>query len=157
MLKLNLGCGTDIKEGFLNIDIRTLEGVGLVMDVSNLDSHFTDDSVDEIDAYDVLEHFSFTRTTDILKNWISKLKSGGKIIVRVPDLQKILTELTTSKLPIFEAQRLVYGGQDYPHNFHCAGFTQGMLEGLLLGCGCTQIIQVVKEPDSHNITIVALK
>ena len=157
MIKLNLGCGTDIKKEFINIDFRSLPGVNMIADIENLDELFADNTVDEINAYDVLEHFSFIKTTSVLRNWIKKLKPKGKIIVRVPDLEKILAQLVNYKLPIFEAQRLIYGGQDYEGNFHFAGFTQGLLEGLLLGCGCSEIIQVIKEPDSHNVTVVALR
>lgn len=157
MTKVNLGCGTDIKPGFVNIDARPLRGVDIVADIANLDKLFVDESLDEINAYDVLEHFSFTITRPVLSNWIKKLKPSGKIIVRVPDLDKILTRFKAGALPFFEAQRLIFGGQDYEFNFHYAGFTQELLEGLLLGCGCSQIIQVVREDDSHNVTIVALK
>lgn len=152
-MKLNLGAGEDIKPDFVNIDIRPLEGINIVADISNLD--FIDEQVEEINAYDVLEHFPFSVIPEILHNWISKLRPGGKIIVRVPDLQKILTKFVEGKLPTFEAQRLIFGGQDYEHNFHFAGFTEGVLEGLLLGCGCSEVIQVVREEDSHNVTLVA--
>lgn len=156
MTKLNLGCGPDIKDDFVNLDIRPLDGVDIVCDIQSL--YFVkDDSVEELLAYDVLEHFSFLKTTKILKHWISKLASKGTIVVRVPDLEKILNKLVNHKLPIFEAQRLVFGGQDYPENFHLAGFSEGMLEGLLLGCGCSEVIQVVREEDSHNVTLVARK
>lgn len=157
MTKLNLGCGTDIKEGFTNIDIRPLPGVNLVCDISNLDDLFQDSTIDEIHAYDVLEHFSFRITSRVLQNWIKKLKPGGQIIVRVPDLQKILDRFANGQLPAFEAQRLVFGGQDYEFNYHYAGFTEGMLEGLILGCGCSEVIQVVRNSDDHNVTLVARK
>jgi hypothetical protein len=157
MIKLNLGCGEDIKENFTNIDIRSLRGVDLVADITNLDGLFLDESVDEIHAYDVLEHFSFTITRRVLTNWIKKLKPGGQIIVRVPDLVKILDRFVNGSLPAFEAQRLVFGGQDYEFNYHYAGFTEGMLEGFLLGCGCSEVIQVVRNEKDHNVTLVARK
>lgn len=154
--KLNLGCGSDIKPGFINIDIRLLPGVDIVSDIESID-YFTDESIDEINAYDILEHFSFTKTKSILTNWISKLKPGATIIVRVPDVIKILNKFNEGKLPHFEAMRLIFGGQTYPENFHFAGFSQEVLEGLLVGCGCSEIIQVVREEDSHNVTIVGKK
>lgn len=155
--RLNLGCNSDIRDTYINIDILdTIEGVDIVADVKNL-LFIQKESVEEILAYDLLEHFPFSETTAILKNWISKLKKDGKIIVRVPDLEKISKKVVDGTLPIFEAQRLIYGGQDYEFNFHFAGFTSGMLEGLLLASGCTSIVQIVRENDSHNVTIVAKK
>lgn len=157
-MKLNLGCGSDIKKDFINIDIRSLPGVDLVADITFLPpDRFAPGTVEEINAYDVLEHIPFPHVPKVLGYWISLLQNGGKIIVRVPDLAKILDKFVNGKLPAFEAQRLVFGGQDYEYNFHCAGFTEGMLEGLLLGCGCSEVIQVVREDDSHNVTLVARK
>jgi predicted SAM-dependent methyltransferase len=155
-VKVNLGCGTLLSAGYINIDIRNVPGV-IQSDVKNLDHLFNDNTIDEITAYDVLEHFPFMQIRDILSNWIRKLKPGGKIVVRVPDLEKILNRYVTKKLPFFEAQRLIFGGQDYAYNFHYVGFTEGVLEGYLLGCGCSEVIQVVREDTSHNVTLVARK
>jgi hypothetical protein len=34
-VKLNLGCGPDIREGYINIDVRELPGVDVCMDISD--------------------------------------------------------------------------------------------------------------------------
>lgn len=156
-IKLNLGCGSDIKAGFFNIDIRTLTGVDFVADITNIDDLVQNGTVEEINAYDVLEHFPCVLVPRILRNWVVKLKPRGKIIIRVPDLGKILTCFKNGELTIFESQRLVFGGQLHEFDYHKAGFTQGMLEGLLIGAGCSEIIQVVRDPGDHNVTLVALR
>jgi predicted SAM-dependent methyltransferase len=154
--KFNLGSGEDLRDDYINIDIREIEGLDICGDIRSLD-FIPNDCAKEILCYDVLEHFSFHETRDVLTHWINKLRPGGQIIVRVPDLEKILDRFVNGDLPAFEAQRLVFGGQDYPENFHSAGFTEGMLEGYLLGCGCREVIQVVREEDTHNVTLVARK
>jgi len=154
--KFNLGCGEDIREDYVNIDSRDIENLDIRADIRNL-VFIPDETVEEFLCYDVLEHFSFLDTAAILSHWISKLKPGGQIIVRVPDIEKILHNFVHGELPVFEAQRLVFGGQDYPQNFHFAGFTEGTLEGLLLGCGCSEVVQAIREDDSHNVTLVARK
>lgn len=35
-LKINLGCGTDIKPGWVNVDIAKLDGVDIVHDLDEL-------------------------------------------------------------------------------------------------------------------------
>jgi hypothetical protein len=158
--KLNLGSNKDFRENFLDIDILDFEDLDIQADIANL-YFIPDDSIEEILAYDVLEHFSFTQTSKILHHWFSKLKSKGKIIIRVPDLKLISQKLIHQELPVFEAQRLIYGGQDYIYNFHSAGFTGDSLEGLLRGVGFSEIIQRIygenEIPISHNVTLVALK
>jgi len=154
--KLNLGCGEDIREGYVNIDLVPWDGLTLRADVRNM-PFFPSNVAEQILAYDVLEHFSYHHTKKVLSEWIRLLKPEGEFIVRVPDMAKIAKALLDKELPAFEASRLLYGGQDYGLNYHMAGFTAGLLEGLVLGCGCREIVQVVTEDDSHNITVVAKK
>lgn len=152
--KLNIGSNKDIRDTHINIDLLDIPGVDIKADC--IDLYFIQtSSIKEILAYDVLEHFSFLDIKQVLNEWIRVLEPGGTIIVRVPDIEKILIQLVEQKLPVFEAQRLVFGGQDYCFNFHKAGFTSQMLEGYLLGCGCSEIIQIVKE--DHNVTLVGRK
>jgi len=46
--KLNLGCGTDIWEGYLNVDIVPFQGVDMVWDLNETPLPFKDDSFSEI-------------------------------------------------------------------------------------------------------------
>ena len=36
MKKLNLGCGNDIRQGYINLDVAELDGVDVVWDVNKL-------------------------------------------------------------------------------------------------------------------------
>jgi predicted SAM-dependent methyltransferase len=159
--KLNLGCNIDIRKGYLNVDILDeLDDIDLLCDIRAL-SFIPKESAEEILAYDVLEHLPFSEAHVTLKDWIRILKPEGKIVVRVPDLRLIAAQLLNSSLPSFEAQRLIYGGQDYSTNFHMAGFTSDFLEGMLIGAGCSRIIQRIsgdkETPMSHNLTLIAVK
>lgn len=155
--KLNLGSNIDLRDTHINVDIMDFPGLDLRCDIKNLHEYMPANSFEEILVYDVLEHFPFTETKQLLADWICWLAPGGKIIVRTPDMTRLSDSLLNNKLPLWEMQRLVYGGQEYEFNFHKAGFTSQYLEGLLMGLGCSSIIQVVKEPDSFNCTIVAIK
>lgn len=56
MIKLNIGCGKDYREGYVNIDSGNVKKECYM----NLEDgiSFSDDSVDEILAYHVLEHIT---------------------------------------------------------------------------------------------------
>ena len=56
MLKLHLGCGTKHLKDYINIDIRYLPGVDEVNNIRFL-RNYKENSVDEIYACHVLEHF----------------------------------------------------------------------------------------------------
>jgi len=89
-MKLNLGCGEDKREGYINIDIRESVDPDIAADVRNLP--YDEKSVDEILAYDVLEHIHYTEVEDTLDHWASLLVRGGHIIIRVPDFEKYIKD-----------------------------------------------------------------
>ncbi len=57
-MKLNFGCGKDIKPGYLNVDIVRLPGVDKVVDFEKFPYPFKDDVFDEVYINQVLEHLS---------------------------------------------------------------------------------------------------
>jgi len=62
---LNLGCGRDVRAGFINIDLFSDHPQVVNMDIRKLE--FADNTVDFILASDVLEHFSHYQTDSLLK------------------------------------------------------------------------------------------
>lgn len=156
MPKLNLGCGTELIPGFINLDIRPLSGVDIVCDARKLD--FEDNYFDEILANDLLEHFPRMDTLSILTEWNRVLKSGGKFILRVPDLDKIFFSYDIGLIPSEEAIRRIFGNQDYLENFHKTIFTESALK-LLLEKADFDVIQVINfiARESTNIIVEAIK
>ena len=57
MLKLNLGCGKNIKEGYVNIDITSSNNKVIKSDIRRL-PQYEDNSIDEIFLNQVLEHLN---------------------------------------------------------------------------------------------------
>jgi len=80
--KLNLGCGKDIREGFINIDRIAWPGVDLVLDLSCNKLPFDDGTVNEIRAYDILEHL--WDWENLMHECIRVLKVWGVIEIHVP-------------------------------------------------------------------------
>jgi predicted SAM-dependent methyltransferase len=80
-LKINLGCGNDIKKGYLNVDIVPLKGVDQIVDL-NKRFPWKTNSVDEIYCDHVIDHLE--NPTAVLQECHRVLKKGGKLIVLVP-------------------------------------------------------------------------
>jgi predicted SAM-dependent methyltransferase len=120
MKKLHLGCGTKHLENYINIDIRYLPGVDEVNNIRFL-RNYKENSVDEIYACHVLEHFSRWEYKEVLKRWFEILKPRGQLRLAVPNFHSICQYyIKTSDLkPIMG---LLYGGQDYDENYHYVTF-----------------------------------
>ena len=80
--KLNLGCGKDIRKGFVNVDEREFAGVDVVHDLNTYPYPFEADSFEAILARDILEHLD-DPTRAIGEIWRIG-KPGAEVTVRVP-------------------------------------------------------------------------
>ncbi len=86
-MRLNLGCGDKILEGYTNVDVSPSR-LGKVPDVL-CDLHklpFEDNIADEILSVHVVEHFWRWEVVGILKEWARVLKPGGLMILECPNL-----------------------------------------------------------------------
>lgn len=82
MKLLNLGCGTDIKKGWVNLDCVELPGVDVCHDLEKFPYPFPNDYFDLILARHVLEHLD--RFVDAIRELHRILKPGGVLRVIVP-------------------------------------------------------------------------
>jgi SAM-dependent methyltransferase len=80
--KLNVGCGTDIKQDYINLDVVNLPGVDVVHDLTVFPWPFEDNAFDEIELINVLEHLPDTVRTIEEIHRIARFRA--KIIIRVP-------------------------------------------------------------------------
>ena len=80
--RLNVGCGRDIRAGWVNVDRVKLPGVDKVCDLNKFPWPFKDDEFDEVNCDQVLEHLN-----DIprcLRELWRITKAGAKIHIAVP-------------------------------------------------------------------------
>ena len=82
MKRLNIGCGADGKEGYINLDIAKLKGVDVVHDLQKLPWPFKDNEFDYINAEQILEHLNDIPSI-LIELW-RVTKAGGKIHIEVP-------------------------------------------------------------------------
>lgn len=81
-MKLNLGCGADVRPGYVNVDLEERPGVDVAWDFGQLPWPWPDQSVDEILALNVLEHVDM----NVVWNEIYRiLKTQGTITIEVSD------------------------------------------------------------------------
>lgn len=160
-MKLNLGCGNDVREGYTNVDFRPTHPSVMQVDLSKFPWPFEDESAEEILMLDFLEHFPYAQTKPILLECFRVLSPTGTVAIQVPDGDHLVRafgcigEYTCNRCDrvmsrngarcgtcdatpeeISEAaMRRMYGGQDYPGNFHQTLFRQSSLEAKARECG----------------------
>jgi len=84
-MNLHLGCGKKILPGYINVDATCGDVVGDIRDLSA----YEDNSVDEILAVHVWEHFWLNEISKIAKEWYRVLVPGGKLILEMPCKEKV--------------------------------------------------------------------
>lgn len=156
-IALNLGCGDKLWDDAINCDM-TGNYAGEIPDVV-CDLHklpFDDESVDEVHAIHVLEHFYFTEVDDILREWKRVLKPDGWLVVEVPCLEKIIANF--QNVPLSRTKQYMqmtwlglYGDQipGHPEMVHKWCYSEGLLKKIFETQGLRNI--TANEPLFHLI------
>lgn len=125
-IKLNIGAGTTHIDGFTPIDRRHGS------EAYPLDQ-YDDNSVEEIRASHVLEHFGFAEVQLVVNEWARVLKHGGIMRLAVPDFDKLKVS-DDPKVPLY-----LMGGQTDANDFHRSVFTLDILGGFMERAGLGEI------------------
>lgn len=154
-IKLNIGCGTRLKDGYINIDLRKTHPLVMIGDVRNLP--FKNNSVDEILANDVYEHIKFSDSLILLTHWVSKLKVNGSLIMQMPNILGLadLIKKQTTIEGIEKIIRKIFGGQDHKFNYHYTSGHPLLIEHYLRKAGIQGDIAITSK--GSNMKIIAFK
>jgi len=129
-VRLNLGSGKLVHiDGYTDIDRE------FGSEVYPLDRE--DDSVDEIYASHILEHFGFEESFKVLKNWVSKLKVGGLLKIAVPDFRKISEKYLAGEK--VNTSQYILGSHIDANDYHKALFDKQSLLALMGSVGLVDI------------------
>lgn len=84
LLKLDIGCGPNKKEGFLGVDILKMKGVDKVFDVRRTPWPWKDSSVEEVHCSHFLEHLTATERCAFMNELARVLIPEGKATIITP-------------------------------------------------------------------------
>lgn len=133
-MKLHIGCGTKNLPGWKHFDIRKLDDhIDYVGSADDL-SQFADNSIDEIYACHLLEHFGRNKVDDVLKEWFRVLKPNGILRIAVPNFEAIAEEYMQNR-NLNSIMGLLFGGQNYEFNYHYVTFDFDSLKTRLENVG----------------------
>jgi ubiquinone/menaquinone biosynthesis C-methylase UbiE len=98
MKKLHLGCGSDCRPGWVNIDSNPSVKPDIIASVDKLPM-FKNNSVDVIEACHLFEHFTYLQAIDALTEWHRVLCVNGKLFLELPDFDECVKMLGKYKDP----------------------------------------------------------
>lgn len=147
-MKLHLGCGDVIREGYINIDARALPGVDMVLDLSEK-LPFGDNSVDEIYSHHLIEHLTQTQGMNLVMECYRVLKAGGTVMFCCPDMSMSCQVIVEADLKedIETVHRQIRGiyGYDSEAYMHRWAYTPKMIENLFKGIGF-KVTSCIRQP-----------
>ncbi|MHB0869706.1 MAG: glycosyltransferase [Chloroflexota bacterium] len=172
--RLEIGSGNTPQPGYEHLDIRSdLPHLEHVHDIAK-PLPFPEATFDEILSRSSLEHVSWRHITEILRDWRRVLKPGGVLRIWMPDLEYLartyLSGTTDQHLDpsyVSEAQRLLgeyspsvwatikmFGGQDYPDNFHAGVYDFKAISTILETAGFER---VERNGPNHGLDLMAYR
>lgn len=138
MLKLNLGCGSHVPSGWVNVDYALGAWVAKLPVFSLINKKFKlinfdwsdniilhdlrkkfpwkDNSVDAIYSSHTLEHLSKAEGRNFLRECHRVLKPNGIIRIIVPDLKATINKYMQGEIPADEVLDELYVGYDSPND-----------------------------------------
>lgn len=107
-IKLHLGCGNRLFEGYVNVDGDYMSHNPDVT-LHDITSAYPipDNSVDEILSVHVIEHISREQVPPMFREWYRILKSGGSVAVEWPDLLKMCQYIAQNPECLYTEDRKV--------------------------------------------------
>ncbi len=147
-IKLNLGSGDTTLKGYVNID-RKFGSLAYPL-------AYPDNSIDEVRASHVLEHFPRDEVGKVVADWARVLKPGGVLKVAVPDFDWIVSAYQNGYREDRRLEHYLYGGQEDGDDFHKALFNEPRLQRLLQSAGLSDIKRWPPDADDCSAYGVSL-
>ena len=109
-IRLNLGCGDDIKKEFINIDVVKNNENIISMNVDDIKDKFQKGTIDEIYAKDVLEHVGLPTAKKWIKDWSNLIKEGGTLTIVTTCLDLIIEAFSKRLINEEKLNYLLFAG-----------------------------------------------
>ncbi|XDJ35399.1 MAG: methyltransferase [Burkholderia sp.] len=134
--KLNIGCGYDKREGYLNIDMDPACNPDVLIKNNNF-SNFPRREFREVLAKDVLEHIPRSNTADAILEWADLLEIGGALSLQTSSILGVADLMRRHENYANQANFTIYlfGNQAHPGDFHYTGFTTATLKIHIISAG----------------------
>lgn len=149
-MKIDIGCGENKREGYTGVDLVSVDGVDLVVDVTKEDLPFDENTVDAVFTSHFLEHVTTDEAMHVLGEVNRVLVKGGEVEIIVPNLPRVLELFLQAD---FENRwswwvQTIFGNQADAGQFHKDGYDSDKIYLMLEAAGFREI--AVEEVWTHD-------
>jgi predicted SAM-dependent methyltransferase len=167
-VRLNLGCGADVRPDYINVDKFPANADVIQADLPTLP--FPDCHADEVLLSHVLEHFGYAEGEQLCREIARVLKPGGTAVIEVPDIAWCMAqflgapEANTYTDPTYDYNvqhkwglyaQSIWGDQHNDGLFHKWGYTAHRLLHLLHHVGFASVN--VDYVSSHGVQCLSAR
>lgn len=151
-LRINAGCGRHTLDGWTNVDLerspKASRAPDILADVRSIP--LPDGCADELMAIHVFEHFYEWEVDALLTEWHRLLRSGGRLVLEMPDIVKSARNLLASTADQLSMWGL-YGDprEKNPLMCHKWGWTFATIVPRLHRCGFIDAVE--SRPQWHRV------
>lgn len=113
MTKLNIIYESDYLNGYINISSSKHEKEDvLIGDIANIDWAIDNGELDELIADKVLEYVPHKILQQVISNWVSKLRIGGRLVIGIVDSLELCRMVNIGVVEFNNYNTIVHGEQN---------------------------------------------
>ncbi|PKM98777.1 MAG: hypothetical protein CVU79_01655 [Elusimicrobia bacterium HGW-Elusimicrobia-3] len=156
-MKLNIGCGYNRLEGWLNVDNNPDSAADTLMEAHDL--RLESASAEEVKALQLVEHLGFFKAKYFLSECWRVLKPGGTLTLETPDIEKTFSVFLAGDAAAREAALGWVYGPETAGMGHAYCFPKELLAELLAEAGfeTRAVTEFLFQPHRPALRFEALK
>lgn len=140
MIKYDFGGEGHYENGVITVNINENTYPDIIADVrKDLEQYMDYDSVDQISAFHLLEHIPAMEIFPTLKYWRRFLKPTGRLLLVVPDIDKLIDDYFANLIDFEGAMSVIFNrtpyGRPMIYDQHYWGWSKATLIKALTVCG----------------------
>ena len=150
-MKLNIGCGKIYKKYFVNIDVFDKTIADKIMSADDL--KFSSNSIERIEASQLIEHFGLFKSIYVLSEWFRVLKPNGTLIIETPDIEESFKKFLYGNLEARKNSITWIYGLETPGMTHKFSYPEDLLGLTLKKIGFNNIKKTFFEEEKDHPTL----
>lgn len=157
-IKLNLGCGDNKMDGYVNIDVEPNCKPDLLWDFVTKPLPYEDDIVDEVVLFHCIEHIRKFLHPRILTHIRRVLKPEGLLLVSYPEFERCVENWKSNYRGQKDFwEKTIFGRQLFPSDHHVCIMHTPDFTKLLRSQGFTKILVRPEVEEPHNTIVKSIK